>query len=77
MKLHMKTIIRIIIGVMLVLCGALIVAVSIYYTLQGQFLWLVVLLAAAALATAGVRLVMGDRLRDILEDLLFVFIRTN
>jgi hypothetical protein len=44
---------------------------------QGDWLWFLVAIAGGATATAGVRLLMGDRLRDVLKDLLFVLVRTH
>ncbi len=73
----MKRIVRLLIGVATAVIGICIFAASIYQITQGNWLWVIAAIGAGAIATAGVRVASGDRLRDVIEDLLFVLMRTN
>jgi hypothetical protein len=74
---YMKRIIAIIIGLVITAFGAYALFVSMSQLLQGQWIWFVLVIASGALILFGVRLTRGEKLRDILDDLLFVLIRTN
>jgi len=73
----MKRILRILIGALLILFGGVIFFVSGRLVIGGVWPWLLVVVLGGALAFAGYRIIAGDKLKDILEDLLFTIIRTN
>ncbi len=73
----MNKITRIIFGSILIVCGIGTVVFSGYQVLQGELLWFLVAIAGGVLAMGDVRIAAGDKLRDILEDLLFVLMRTH
>jgi hypothetical protein len=73
----MEKYLRIIIGGIIAATGLFIVGLCGYEVLQGQWLWIVIAIAAGAFVVAGIRVMLGDRLKDILKDLLFVFVRTH
>jgi hypothetical protein len=73
----MKRIIAALIGVLVAALGAYALFVSMSQLLHGQWIWFVLVIASGAVILFGVRLARGDKLRDILDDLLFVLMRTN
>ncbi|HKX73337.1 MAG TPA: hypothetical protein VJM32_04955 [Candidatus Saccharimonadales bacterium] len=74
---QIKQITRILLCVFFTVIGLWIAYFSILQLIGGQWLWLIILIAAAAIITAGVRIGIGDRPKDIARDLLFVLFRTH
>lgn len=73
----MKRLLKIVIACILSLGGVASSLFCLAQLLQGNWLWFLLFVASGAVALAGVRLLQGDRLRDIVEDLLFIFVRTH
>ncbi|HSE61192.1 MAG TPA: hypothetical protein VLA88_02770 [Candidatus Saccharimonadales bacterium] len=73
----MKKTIQILSGTLIIASGLIATFISFSELLKGQWLWLILAIAAMAVAAAGWRILLGHRLKDILHDLLFVLIRTN
>lgn len=73
----MKKIIRITIGTIITICGLAATAFIGSLISKGNLLWLPLAIAAGGLAVAGIRVGKGDRIRDILRDLLFVLVRAH
>jgi hypothetical protein len=73
----MGKILRIVTGGVITAASLLIIGLCGYEVLQGQWLWIIIAIAGGAFGVAGIRIILGDRLMDILKDLLFVFVRTH
>lgn len=73
----MKKLFRLTISLVLVAVGVGVSIFSVVQLIRGNWIWLIILIAAGAVGTAGVRIAIGDRPRDIIRDLLFVLMRTH
>lgn len=72
----MKRISSIIIGLSFMCFGAIALLLSTDQTFAGNYIWIPVMIASGALILAGARIARGEKLKDIVHDLLFVLIRT-
>lgn len=73
----MKKVMRIISGAIVTACGLSAMVLGGYFALRGNWVWITIIIAGASLVVAGVRLVAGHNLKDILRGLLFVLIRSH
>lgn len=74
---NMKKILKFTISLTLLLGGIIVSIFSVMQMIAGDWIWLIIFIAAGAVATAGFRIMVGGRLRDIIRDLLFVLMRTH
>lgn len=69
-EIIVKKVLKIIIGYIVLLFGAWAVAVSSWQTLHGEWLWAVLVIVGAVLGWAGFRITRGDRVKQVLKDLV-------
>lgn len=73
----MKKIVLRIVGAITASFGVYTMIFSGYQVYLGQWIWLPIALACGAIMMCGIRVIQGDKPKEILRDLLFVLVRTH
>jgi hypothetical protein len=73
----MKRVARTVVGVLAAVGGVGAASLGVYEVLRGQWIWFMVIAIGGTLVLAGVRVATGAKVRDVVKDLLFVFMRTS